>query len=171
MSSPLSAPFSVFPSQPPTYNCHYKSCPRRFTHISELDRHHAVHHSSMGHSPITALNVRIPTFPSPPTSTAPTPKPLVPNGSRAATARHPDFLFLGVLTGHNRLFPSRASFIADDETVVDLLLLNHRFLFLFSDFLTTKQSQGLQVAIRHGSKETKTKTEHVDDDALWTAWR
>ena len=68
MSSPLSAPFSVFPSQTPSHNCQYPTCLRRFNHVSELDRHHAIHHSSMGHSPITGLNVQTPSFSSTPST-------------------------------------------------------------------------------------------------------
>ena len=93
MSSPLSAPFSVFPSQQTTYTCNYKSCPGRFTHPSDLDRHNAVHHSSMGHSPITALNIRVllPTFPSPPSTSVPEtdlPLPLPPTTHHTLDPHH-----------------------------------------------------------------------------------
>ncbi|KAI4111068.1 MAG: hypothetical protein LQ339_000796 [Xanthoria mediterranea] len=93
MSSPLSTPFSVFPSQQTTYNCNYKSCPGRFTHLTDLDRHNAVHHSSMGHSPITALNIRVllPTFPSPPSTSVPEtdlPLPLPPTTHHNLDPQH-----------------------------------------------------------------------------------
>lgn len=79
MSSPLSAPFSVFPSK--SHTCLHPRCTYRGTRSLDLDRHIATHHhhhrSSMGqpHSPTTtALNVQPTTttttaaFPSPPLS-------------------------------------------------------------------------------------------------------
>ncbi|KAL8659280.1 MAG: hypothetical protein Q9202_007198 [Teloschistes flavicans] len=74
MSSPLSAPFSLFPSRSSSphqtsYTCAYPPCSARFAHPSDLDFHQATHHSTMGHSPITALNLYPDlTFPTPPTS-------------------------------------------------------------------------------------------------------
>lgn len=59
MSSPLTAPFSVFPS----YKSPHKPISPNQTHI---------HHQHTAQQP-TALNIHIPTFPSPPTSTAPSP--------------------------------------------------------------------------------------------------
>ncbi|KAL8632428.1 hypothetical protein Q9189_001803 [Teloschistes chrysophthalmus] len=73
MSSPTSPPFSLFPSRSSSpqqsYTCAYPPCPARFTHPSDLDFHQATHHSTMGYSPISALN-RYPdlAFPTPPTS-------------------------------------------------------------------------------------------------------
>ncbi|KAI4112292.1 MAG: hypothetical protein LQ345_006536 [Seirophora villosa] len=67
MGSPLSAPFSLFPtpSPPPSseapysktlHSCTYPPCRYRTPLPADLDRHLAIHHSSIGHSPISALN-------------------------------------------------------------------------------------------------------------------
>lgn len=72
MSSPLSRPFSVFPSTSTSHSntsskrnstisqlqsCPNPRCTYRSPLPSDLAIHNAIQHSSLGHSPITALNI------------------------------------------------------------------------------------------------------------------